>query len=250
MALGGAGPLFGCEVARLTGIGRVIVPPHPGIGSAIGLLSTDVRYEHAATVWQRLSGLDAALLDAELARLEQRAVAQLAADGVPDADRSFELACDCRYVGQGYELRVPVPRPPVDATWASAVSASFHEAHAQTYGRRFDSQQVQIVNVRVAGIGRTPRPAMAAESAACPGAAKGQAQQALITVTESVFRLDGKAQGCPTSVYRRELLYPGTQITGPAVIEQPDTTTVVPPGFAGSVDGAGNLVLISEGEVA
>lgn len=250
VALGGAGPLFGCEVARLTGIGRVIVPPHPGIGSAIGLLSTDVRYEHAATVWQRLPDPDPAVLDAELARLEAQAAAQLAADGVPEADRCFELACDCRYVGQGYELRVPVPRPPADVAWASAVSAAFHEAHAETYGRRFDSQQVQIVNVRVAGIGRTPRPLTATDGAVCPGAANGQAQHALITVSESVFRLDGKAQGCPTSVYRRELLHPGTQIAGPAVIEQPDTTTVVPPGFAGSVDVAGNLVLTSEGGVA
>jgi N-methylhydantoinase A len=250
VAIGGAGPLFGCEVARLTGIEQVIVPPHPGIGSAIGLLSTDVRYEHAATVWQRLSDLDAAVLDAELGRLERQAAAQLAADGVPEADRSFELACDCRYVGQGYELRVPVPRPPVDGTWAAAVSAAFHEAHAETYGRRFDSQQVQIVNVRVAGIGRTSQPAGAATATPHPAAADTQAQQALTTVTESVFRLDGKAQGCPTSVYQRNLLHPGARITGPAVIEQPDTTTVLPPGFAASVDTAGNLILAREGAAA
>lgn len=250
VAIGGAGPLFGCEVAQLTGIERVIVPPHPGIGSAIGLLSTDVRYEHAATVWQRLSDLDADLLDAELGRLERQAAAQLAADEVPEADRFFELACDCRYVGQGYELRVPVPRPPVDGAWAAAVSAAFHGAHAETYGRRFDNQQVQIVNVRAAGIGRTLRPAGTGTGTTRPAAADAQAEQAqeaLLTVTESVFRLDGKAQGCPTSVYQRDLLHPGARITGPAVIEQPDTTTVVPPGFAGSVDTAGNLILVREG---
>lgn len=240
VALGGAGPLFACAVARLTGIGAVVVPPHPGIGSAIGLLSTDLRYEHAATVWQPLASLDAALIEAELARLEDQAAVALAADGITGADASFELACDCRYAGQGYELRVPAPRPPADAAWAATVAQAFHEAHDQTYGRRFDEQPVQIVNVRVTGVGRISR---LADPAAPPGAGPGQPGRPAPVTTQAFFQVDGKAQECVTEVYQRDQLRAGDRVAGPAIIEQLDSTVIVPPGFAGTVDGSGNLVL-------
>jgi N-methylhydantoinase A len=240
VALGGAGPLFACAVARLTGIGAVVVPPHPGIGSAIGLLSTDLRYEHAATVWQPLASLDAALIETELGRLEDQAAAALAADGITGADASFELACDCRYAGQGYELRVPAPRPPADGAWAEAVARAFHEAHDQTYGRRFDGQPVQIVNVRVTGVGRISR---LADPAAPPAAGPDQAGRPAPVTTQAFFQVDGKAQECVTEVYQRDRLRQGDRVAGPAIIEQLDSTVVVPPGFAGTVDGSGNLVL-------
>jgi N-methylhydantoinase A len=246
VALGGAGPLFACAVAKLTGIGAVVVPPHPGIGSAIGLLSTDLRYEHAATVWQPLGGLDAALIEAELGRLEAQAQRQLTAAGVTGADASYELACDCRYAGQGYELRVPAPRPPVDPGWIAAVAQAFHEAHDQTYGRRFDGQPVQIVNVRVTGVGRMPRLSDLAPVSS-PAPYRIQDDRTPVT-TQAFFQVDGKVRSCLTHIYQRSQLRPGDQVSGPAIIEQLDSTVVVLPGFTGAADAAGNLVLTAGGQ--
>jgi N-methylhydantoinase A/oxoprolinase/acetone carboxylase beta subunit len=223
----------------------VVVPPHPGIGSAIGLLSTDLRYEHAATVWQPLGGLDAALIEAELGRLEAQAQRQLTAAGVTGADASYELACDCRYAGQGYELRVPAPRPPVDAGWIAAVAQAFHEAHDQTYGRRFDGQPVQIVNVRVTGVGRMPRLSDLAPVSS-PAPYRIQDDRTPVT-TQAFFQVDGKVRSCLTHIYQRSQLRPGDQVSGPAIIEQLDSTVVVLPGFTGAADAAGNLVLTAGG---
>jgi N-methylhydantoinase A/oxoprolinase/acetone carboxylase beta subunit len=254
VALGGAGPLFACAVARLTGIGAVVVPPHPGIGSAIGLLGTDLRYEHAATVWQPLAGLDPALIEAELSRLEQQAGNQLEAAGITGDDACFELACDCRYAGQGYELRVPAPRPPVDDSWVAAVAQAFHEAHDQTYGRRFDGQPVQIVNVRVTGVGRMSRLSDPAGEAGHASYRRSHDSDAVRTgpaspvTTQAFFQIDGKVRSCLTHVYQRDQLRPGDRISGPAIIEQLDSTVVVLPGFTGAADHAGNLILTAGGQ--
>ncbi len=230
------------------------MPPYPGLASAIGLLTTDVRYEHAATVWQPLDGLSRSAIEDELARLGAAAKQQLAADGFGGGDVSLELAADCRYVGQGYELRVPLPAPPADDAWVQAVSESFHAAHADTYGRRFGGQRVQIVNLRVVGVGSLRHFASAGPhdaSGPVTRADAGTTRPASPPVTaEAVFGVDGKAQGLTAAIVSRPDLRPGDRLAGPAIVEQPDTTIVLPPSWQAVADKAGNLLVTRTGAAA
>ena len=105
VASGGAGPLFACDIALELEIARVLVPPHPGILAATGLLATDLQHEFVATERHALRSLDMPKLSARFDELVEQAVAQLDADSVPDDRRLVRRLADCRYAGQGYEVR-------------------------------------------------------------------------------------------------------------------------------------------------
>jgi len=237
VAQGGAGPLFACSVAAETGVARIVVPPYPGLASAFGLLGTDMRYEFAATSWQISGQLDAAALAATYQRLLRSGREQLAADAVPEDDASFEFFADCRYPSQGYELRVPADPPPFDEAWVAKLVSRFHELHFATYRSRFDDRDVHIVNVRVAAVIRVPRaaPAGTGVPGQHPATQSGQIR--------SWFRTGHGPQELSTDVYERSALRPGALLHGPAIIEQPDTTTLVEPGFRAVIDQAGNLII-------
>jgi N-methylhydantoinase A len=237
VAQGGAGPLFACSVAAETGVARIVVPPYPGLASSFGLLGTDMRYEFAATSWQISGQLDAAVLAATYQRLLRSGREQLAADAVPEDDASFEFFADCRYPSQGYELRVPADPPPVDEAWVAKLVSRFHELHFATYRSRFDDRDVHIVNVRVAAVIRVPRtaPAGTGVPGQHPATQSGQIR--------SWFRTGHGPQELSTDVYERSALRPGALLRGPAIIEQPDTTTLVEPGFRAVIDQAGNLII-------
>jgi len=241
VAQGGAGPLFACSVAAEVGVGRVIVPAYPGLASAFGLLSTDLRYEFAAPAWQSLGQLAPAELSGKLAELLRAARAQLALDGATGDDIAFEFHADCRYPSQGYELRVVADPPPADEAWAAKLADRFHDLHQATYRSRFDDRDVHVVNLRVTALGRVPRPQLARrggyhDHVPEPG-----------TWMQSWFRTGDRPVLLPTAVYERGALTPGAQVAGPAVIEQPDTTTVVEPGFLAVVDEHCNLVITATG---
>ena len=123
VAEGGAGPLWAANIAIEVGTPHVIVPPHPGIAAAMGLLATDMTYEYVATTYQRLGALDAAALQQRFEELEEQAVRQLEEDGVPKDRMVIQRIADCRYLGQGYELRVDAPSGPVDDAWAERIRA-------------------------------------------------------------------------------------------------------------------------------
>nr|WP_269811384.1 hydantoinase/oxoprolinase family protein [Kineosporia rhizophila] len=261
VAQGGAGPAFGCAVAEALGADCVLVPAHPGLASAFGLLGSDLRYEVQATVWQRSGDADLPVLASALAELEARASASLAADHVPDELRAIERSADVRYAGQGYELRVPAPDGEVDAAWLDGLAKAFHLRHQQTYGRSFPEQEVQVVNVCVVGVGKVaagPQPvsAEAHRPARPPGVTRHagaevepsavpdqQRTPAPATTTDATWWVGGSAVTLPTAVHHRDALRPGDLITGPALVEQMDSTVVVPPGFAGPVHPDGTLEL-------
>ncbi len=132
------------------------MPPYPGIAAAMGLLATDMVYEYAATTYQRLSKLDAAALQRRFEELEAQARGQLEEDGIP-ADRVvIQRIVECRYLGQGYELRVDVASGPIDDAWVEKVRADFHDIHEREYSRRFEESDIEIPNIRVRGIGLMP----------------------------------------------------------------------------------------------
>ncbi len=238
VAAGGAGPLFACDVALELEIPRVLIPPHPGIVAAAGLLVTDLQYEFVGTERQAVATLDAPRLQAKFDELVAQAIAQLDADAVPEDRRLVRRLADCRYAGQGYEVRFDVPAgDPARAGWTDELVNAFHIAHEGEYGHRFDAP-VEIINIRVLGIGRI-------DELKWPEAEQstGNISSALIETRDVVFDVDGDATSCPTPFYEREGLRAGDRVEGPAIIEQYDTTTIVPPGFVVNVDRFGNLVI-------
>lgn len=239
VAFGGGGPLFACEIARELAIPNIVIPTTPGLTSALGLLATDVSYEQSQTVMQNISHADMAGLSGRIAELEADVRDQLQRDGFQGEDMRFLRFADCRYRGQGYELRTPVPDGPIDENLLARLRTSFDAEHARTYSKDFPQKDVTIVNIRVIGVG--------AVSPLLPkGIALGSAtpEPGAMTVTRGVwFEVDGKARKLDTPRYARALLKAGNRIAGPAIVDQMDTTTVIPPGFVARVDRYGNIVI-------
>lgn len=238
VAEGGAGPLFAAQIALEVGTPWVLVPPYPGITSAMGLLATDVVYEYVATTYQRVSKLDPAALQAKFEELEEQARGQLEEDGVPQERVLIQRVADCRYLGQGYELRVEAGSGAVDDAWVAKLRSDFHDIHEREYSRRFDEVDVEVPNVRVRGIGLMPPLRM---PAAEPGAESPAA--ALHHEGEAWFRVSGRLDSVPTRYYDRTALRAGNRLEGPAIVNQYDSTTVIPPGITARVDGFGNIVI-------
>ena len=235
VAAGGAGPLFACDIALELEIPRVLIPPHPGITSATGLLATDVVHELMATAMQALARLDAGRLEAAYAGLAAQAVELLTRDGFTGDRAVVTRHADCRYAGQGYEVRFEVPAGAIAAGWADRCAESFHSAHEQEYGQRFDSA-VEIVNIRVAGVGLVP-------PLEWPEAVPAQGSPVALSRRPVVFDVDGKPERLDTPFYERADLGYGHVLEGPAIVVQYDSTTVIPPGLRAEIDRHGNIVI-------
>jgi N-methylhydantoinase A/oxoprolinase/acetone carboxylase beta subunit len=238
VAEGGAGPMFAANLAAEVGTPAVIVPPYPGVTAALGLLVTDFVYEYATTTYQRMSQLNAGELEARFDELDEQARAQLEKDGIPPERWVIQRVADCRYLGQGYELRVEAGSGHVDDAWAAKLAADFHDAHEREYSRRFEESDIEIPNIRVRGIGVIAPLQMREVSRGGESPAT-----ALRHEREAWFRVEGDLRELPTKFYDRELLAAGNRIDGPAVINQYDTTTVVPPGLTAEIDRFGNIVI-------
>jgi N-methylhydantoinase A/oxoprolinase/acetone carboxylase beta subunit len=238
VAEGGAGPLFAAQIALEVGTPWVLVPPYPGITSAMGLLATDMVYEYGSTAYQRLSTLDPAALEGRFDELEAQARAQLEADGV-SADRLvIQRVADCRYLGQGYELRVDVGSGAIDTAWIEKVRADFHDIHEREYSRRFEESDIEIPNVRVRAIGLMP--ALATPETEAGSESPGDA---LRHEGEAWFLGGGGLAQVPTRYYDRSALKAGNRLDGPAIVNQYDSTTVIPPGLTARVDRFGNVII-------
>jgi N-methylhydantoinase A/oxoprolinase/acetone carboxylase beta subunit len=238
VAEGGAGPLFAAQIALEVGTPWVVVPPYPGIAAAMGLLATDMVYEYVATTYQRLSKLDAAALQGRFEELEQQAAERLAEDGVASDGIVIQRIAECRYLGQGYELRVDAPSGTVDDAWVEKVRSDFHDIHEREYSRRFEDSDIEIPNVRVRGIGLMPAlktPEIEVGDAS-PDAAPHAEQEAW-------FRVNGRLEALATRYYDRGSLKSGNRLAGPAIVNQYDSTTVIPPGIEAHVDRFGNIVI-------
>ncbi len=241
VAFGGAGPLHGAEVARALGIPEIIVPAYPGITSAVGLLTTDLKYDAVRTEFQAGETIDLDRLNRDLAAMQEELTRQLAADGVVATDTAFERSGDLRYVGQGYELRVPFPDGVLDPVALRQVLRRFGELHHAEYGHVFDASPIEIVNIRVSGIGHIPKIAPSRPTGG------GSLAVALVKTAPCVFRSNGRLDAITTPFYRRSLLPLGQTIAGPAIVLQTDSTTVVPPDATLTADESGNLILRIEG---
>lgn len=241
VAFGGAGPLHAAEVAASMGIPEVLVPLYPGITSAMGLLTTDLRYDEIRNEFMLNTSMDLAKLNADLAELEQLVRRQLVADGVPEAEIHVERGADCRYVGQGYELRARIPDGEVTAGNVQAIWDNFHKIHEEEYGHYFTENPIELVSLRVVGVGKIPKlNAPVIESGGRDGS------EGYLTSARVQFRVDGHLEAFETRYYERHRLKAGSVIPGPAILFQKDSTTVVPPNWTVAVESSGNLILNSK----
>lgn len=236
VAFGGAGPLHAADVADSLGIPEVLVPPYPGITSAAGLLTSDLKYDQMRTVFQLQGSVEAERLDAELDELEAELRGWLRRDGVAEEDIHVLRALDCRYVGQGYELRVPL-----SGRFSEAALEQFHALHEREYGSAY-GDPIEIVNARVTAIGKRPP----LDQLTVVG---GSFERALLGESESLFRVEGELRILTTRFYDRAALPLDEPISGPAVVFHLDATTVVPPGWRASAHTSGNLILTKDGAV-
>ena len=241
VAFGGAGPLHGADVAAMLGISEVIVPPYPGITSAMGLLTTDIKYESLRTVFLVSTDVDFERLNRDLAAMRAGLEEQFRADGFDLGKIRFYRSADARYVGQGYELRVDIPDGPIDAAEIRRTFDQFHSVHEAEYGHFFAESPIEIVNVRLSGVAPTPtiRRVSVKEG--------GSLGEALLKKGDTFFRRSGRLERMEAAFYRRELLPVGSRVEGPAIILQTDSTTVVPPGWTIVADGSGNLIMKARG---
>ena len=237
VAFGGAGPLHGVEVARELGIPEVIVPPYPGITSAVGLLTTDLKYDAIRTEFQISGEVDAARLTADFDAMQAGLAAQFARDGLAEASTAYGRSGDLRYVGQGYELRVPIADGPVGEATLARLFEDFETLHRSEYGHVFADSPIEIVNIRLTGVGRMPK--IALDGAAGTGTGADAAAESVACT----FRLDGALATMDTPLHARERIAAGAALEGPAIVVQTDSTTVVPPGARARADAGGNLII-------
>ena len=190
VAFGGGGPLFACDIARELGIPAVVIPTAPGLTSALGLLTTDVAYEQSRTTMQFVTTADITRLAATYAELEADLRGQLVADGFKQDDIRLVRLADCRYRGQGYELRTPAPAGAIDCDFLDRLARAFGAEHRRIYNHEYADRDVQIVNVRVVGTGAipplVPRPIESGKEV--PDSA------AMLSVSPVVFEVDGTAR--------------------------------------------------------
>jgi N-methylhydantoinase A len=242
VSMGGAGPLHGAEVARMLGIPEVIVPAFPGIASAMGLLTTDLKYDAIRTQFQVRGSVDLARLNADLSDMEASLRDLFQADGLGVDHVSYVRLGDLRYLGQGYELKVPFPPGTIADIDLERIWDAFHDAHKAEYGHAFVSSAIEIVNVRVTGIGRMPKLGRLREVAG------GSLDAARVKVARCLFRTETGLSSFDTAFYAQRLLPARAHITGPAIILQKDSTTLVPPAATAVTDESRNIIISIGGE--
>ncbi len=234
LAFGGAGPMHAAALAAAVGIPEVLVPEHPGVFSAVGLVMSDIRHDFGQTKVLRGEEIRGDNLGPLFAGLDREANEALERDGVEERRRDLRRSADLRYAGQAYEVNVPVPGGPVDDEAAANVVRRFHDRHRQLYAHHHPDKAVEFVSGRVAAIGSTSAPEPRRRDA------NGGAER---KETRPVYfeRTNGYVD---TAVYDRSTLSSGGEIEGPAIVEQADSTTVIHPGQRARVDELGNLSIV------
>jgi N-methylhydantoinase A len=234
---GGAGPLHGVALAEAISAKDIIVPVAPGITAAMGLLQTDMQYEHARSLIVSLRHADQAALErmnAVIDELVEQCRRDLEKDGVAAGRQKFQRLAECRYHGQGFELRAQLPEGRLTASNLADVVASFHQQHRLDYGYHFDDGEVELITVRVIG-----SEDVAPLKVARIDKAEGSDISGAFLYSRATTFDDGQSVDTPR--YDRNRLRAGQKIAGPAKLIQHNSTTLLPPGYTAAVAEFGNL---------
>jgi N-methylhydantoinase A len=235
VAFGGAGPLHAGRLLRELRLGGVVVPPHPGLFSASGLVAADLRIDDAQTVLRTFDAADAEDLVTWYREASSRARRQLLEDGVPARSIRVMGTVDCRYLGQGFEL--PVPVGAMTPREVGRIGEAFHDLHERTYGHANRGEPVELVTLRLSAFGAVASPA----TSDLPRG--GWRPPAAASAGTRTVLLPGSRRPRRVPVLRRDALRARNRIEGPAIVEEMDSTTMVLPGQAVRVDAFGNLWL-------
>ena len=234
---GGAGPLHGVALAEAVSARDVLVPVAPGITAAMGLLETDMQYEHVRSFITSLTNVDGAAVERLNALVEElvgHCRRDLENDGVPPERQSFQRVAECRYHGQGFELRAEIPEGRLGVGDVGRIVESFYAQHRLDYGYAFDDTEVELITVRVIGTDKIEplrlRPLERANGASY--------ESALLYSRQTTFD-DGTTADTPR--YDRGQLRAGHRVAGPAVLIQHNSTVLVPPAYAAEVSEYGSL---------
>jgi N-methylhydantoinase A len=246
---GGSGSLLACRLMDILNLPRTLVPPNPGNVSAFGLLTVDVRNDYVQTVVSKHVDLDLDRVRSVYAELEGRAQEALDGEGFDRGSQRMQRTADLRYVGQAFEVRVPVGDGELDRAAAEEVAQAFHAAHRQLYGYDFATdarQAVEWVNLRVSGIGPIRRPDIVELPQRDGGTDRAVTGSRRVFFDAEHTAPSSGGGWIDTPTYNRPDLAPGDVVTGPAIIEEFGSTVPVHPGFAVTVDAYGNLLLTKE----
>lgn len=235
VAFGGAGPLHANRLAVELEIPIVLVPMSPGTTSAMGLLVTDLKHDYATTVIQRTDRLDAEMVNRLYHEMEAQGRKALLAEGMGHARIGFERQVDMRYVGQSYELSIPLDDRRVEDALEGMLQR-FHDEHERAYGFAAPGEPVELVALRLTAVGSIAKPRLRelAQRSGDVGATPRAVRQVY-------FAEAGGFVDCPS--YDRYRLAAGGRVEGPAIVEEMDSTTVIHPGFRAEVDRYGNLLI-------
>jgi N-methylhydantoinase A len=229
VAFGGAGPLHGVDLARELSIPIVLVPPHPGITSALGCLLVDIRHDLSTMFLGRVDAVDPADVEAEFRSLEDEAHERLRVEGVAPQDMQLLRHIDMRYVGQWRSMAISTSGRVTDL---APIVEQFHAEHAREHNFRRDSAPVEVYRLNVTAIGKVPKPELTKHK--LNGAAP-------TPIAKRPVWFQGAPDAVSTPVFNRSTLTAGAMIAGPAIIEQLDSTTPIPPGATVKVDEWLNL---------
>lgn len=234
ICFGGGGPLHSLELAEELRIPTVVVPISPGVNSALGLLIADFRYDYSQTFLKKTQDIRLDSFNQGFKDLEAKATQQMMEEKIPREDRVILRSVEMRYSGQGYELEVPVPNGTLTRKDLKRISDTFHQTHRQLYGYASPQETTEFVYLRIAALGKIPKPKFKKEK-------EGDHKPARALKGKRKVFVQGKYVSPP--IYERALLRPADKIQGPAIIEQMDSTTFLSYGHRAQVDPYLNLIV-------
>lgn len=234
VAFGGSGPVHGCRLARALKIPRVILPAAAGVAAALGLLAAEVKFDVARTYVRRIDDVALDHVNAMYREMQTQAE-EVMRDSAVAGPVTIRRSAEARYAGQGYELSVGLPPGELRPEDMVRLRAAFDRAYAARYGYGNPAEQVEIVNWRLSAIGPGRRLELPRYSR------RGSLDAALAGRRPAYF--PEKGGYVETPIYDRDRLFAGALLHGPAIIEERESTTVLPPGCGGHVDERGSLVV-------
>ena len=235
VAFGGAGPLHACEVAEEIGIRQVLFPPSPGTLCSLGLLMADTQFDLSRSRLTIVNEQNLSIINNLLADLALEGQQLLNTQKIPELRRRFQFGFDCRYEHQNYELTISINKGKLNESDLNELKKAFGNAHEHAYGYQDKERPVQIVNYRLSAIGLSDKPQI------------GHIQECSASVPKEnevrQVRFEKQCKFIETPVYLRDDLPSDCVLQGPAIIEQMDSTCVIPPGWTALSDQYGNILV-------